>query len=54
MTKVKSPVEQKIESLRALYKERTKLKDKDFDNLLKTLNDPQKVLSYLKGRLDLK
>ena len=46
-----SPVAQKIEAYRSLYKKKTKLKDKDFDKLVKSYHDPNHALSYLRGRL---
>lgn len=45
-------IEDKLESYRALYKKKTKLKDKDFDKLVKSYKDPNHALSYLRGFLN--
>lgn len=39
----------KVELYRELYKERTRLTDKDFDKLVKSYPDPNHALSYLRG-----
>jgi hypothetical protein len=44
-------LDQKLESYRELFKKQTKQSDRQFDKLVKSYQNPQHALSYLRGRL---
>lgn len=46
--------ERKLAEYRVLYKKQLRKTDKDFDALLKTLGDPEKAASYLRGYLSVR